>query len=239
MRPARDETASRALQIRAGWPRRRPPARRTAKARERLRIPRRPNLRAARPGGRARSPGRRGIQTRESLMQHRSGVALSWLTSVWLLGCGGGAGPSDGNGPTLFFPAVGVTLGDATEPASTVVADVDQDGRPDVVTVERGRAAFAVLLGDGTGGVAGTLVQPLGVGVDAAALVVALLDADGRPDVAIADAAGEAVLVFRGTGGGTFSPIFTAPLRPGSGASAIVAADLDADGAVDLAVADK
>jgi hypothetical protein len=172
-------------------------------------------------------------------MQDRSGVATAWLTSVCLLGCGGGGGAPPGDRPVLFRPATHVLLGAASDPGATAIADLDRDGRLDLVVAERGFASLAVLLGQGDGTFPGPLVFPLGSGFDPAAFVVALLDADGAPDVAVVDAEGDAVAVLRGAGGGSLALVGSFPLVPGSEPSAVVAADLDEDGALDLAVADR
>jgi hypothetical protein len=117
--------------------------------------------------------------------------------------------------------------------------DVDRDGRLDCVTVLAGAGSIAVLLGRGDGTFSGAILQALPADADPSALVVALLDADGVPDLAVTDATADAVHLFRGFAGGTFSFLESYALDAGSEPSAVVAADLDADGRTDLAVADR
>jgi hypothetical protein len=83
--------------------------------------------------------------------------------------------------------------------------------------------------------------RPVGILVGTAptapsALVIADVNRDGVPDLAVADFRGNRVAVLAGAGGGRFRPALTMPAGPGP--TALAAADLTGDGRRDLAVAD-
>ena len=122
--------------------------------------------------------------------------------------------------------------------------DFNSDGRPDVVVLgaDSSSGSLAVLLGDGTGGlaVAGSVI-PVGVGSGPpGGLAAADFDSDGKPDVVVVGApsgsGGGYGSVLLGDGNGGFTP--TSPsLTIGEGPSpSVVTADFNADGRRDLAV---
>jgi hypothetical protein len=129
-------------------------------------------------------------------------------------------------GDGTFAPRTDVTTGGA--PNSVTLADVDGDGRLDLVSANpRARRArgVTVLLGRGDG-----TFRPkhdYAVGVHGSRVVAADLNGDARPDLALSDGRDLAVLLNRGAG--TFEP----PLSFGYG-NAVAAADFNLDGRVDL-----
>lgn len=87
-----------------------------------------------------------------------------------------------------------------------LAADVDGNGWPDVVRVDWGTEAVQVALGLGGGSFAPTVPSPLGPTSSLLAAVVADLDGDGFPDVAVADRYEDRVGVMLGHGDGSFEP---------------------------------
>ena len=75
------------------------------------------------------------------------------------------------------------------------------------------------------------------MGIDPSGLVVADFNGDGRPDLAVADAGSDDVMVLLGLGDGTFSSPIVLPV--GESPHAIVAGDFLHDGITDIAVADE
>jgi hypothetical protein len=120
------------------------------------------------------------------------------------------------------------------------VADLDDDGDPDVAFTHRGEGAsirVGLLLNDGAGGLAGAgdfatrLVDEAG----RSAITAGDLDGDSDLDLAVAEGLGSRVEVLRNDGAGAFQPgdLVATGLFP----EAILAVDLDADGALELVTA--
>ncbi|HEX7839816.1 MAG TPA: VCBS repeat-containing protein [Kofleriaceae bacterium] len=121
-------------------------------------------------------------------------------------------------------------------PSFAVPADVNHDGKLDIVTlnnnVTSGTATLSVLLGNGDGTFQPKIDQMLDR--TSTALATADLDKDGNPDLLVAAGGGGGVEVLLGNGDGTFR---TGGDAPTSGTPRqIFAIDLDGDGTLDLAV---
>ena len=139
--------------------------------------------------------------------------------------------PGDGRG--------NFTLGSQTplqSPFLQAVADVNSDGRADVVltTAEPGGSSMRLLLGDGAGALSQSGAFPVSASWVGPA-VVGDLDADGRPDVLAGGPAGATVLEFLpGDGSGGLRPAVDAGNRVLS-VEAMALADFNEDGHVDVA----
>ena len=105
-----------------------------------------------------------------------------------------------GNG--TFAPPVAVSIGPA--PRHAALADMDGDGRLDVVVAGSDAAAaagwVAVLIGDGTGQVGAA--SSFAVGSGPGSIVVLDSDADGRLDVAVSDPGTNGIILLDGDGSG-------------------------------------
>jgi hypothetical protein len=111
-----------------------------------------------------------------------------------------------------------------------VVADVDRDGRLDVVTADYDGDDVSIVLAPFVPAMSVTTPQ------DAQAAVVVDLNGDGKLDLAVADGLGGEVSVLLGDGNAMFQPHrdFTATEQP----LAIVTGDFDHDGKPDIATLD-
>ena len=153
----------------------------------------------------------------------------------------------DGVPSSAVSPAVSVFVGAGTDtfknpvnyrtgggPAfgrNIAVADFNQDGIPDIVTVNLNPNGISVFLGKGDG-----TFQPamtFSTTVSLASVAVADFNGDGKPDLALTGGSTSPtpLLVMLGNGDGTFQ----APTSNPGGSSFVVAGDFNGDGRVDLA----
>jgi len=142
-------------------------------------------------------------------------------------GFGGDVAVFLGTGGGLFGP--GLVLGAMTYPADVTTADVDRDGRPDILV--GGREDLSLFRGRGDGTFDGKKTLASG---EFTSVAVGDLDTDGIPDVAAtAIFFHHQLRVLRGAGDGTFKPElhFAAGPRPFS----LALGDLDRDGRLDAA----
>lgn len=112
-------------------------------------------------------------------------------------------------------------------------ADLDADGRDEVLFVDAENDAVAVLRAFTP---AGPEISWLPVGDNPLDVVAADLDDDGMLDLAVASANADAIELLRGEGRSVFSPWATIPT--GASPRSVAVADLDDDGDLDLVSAD-
>jgi hypothetical protein len=143
-----------------------------------------------------------------------------------------------GNGDGTFRPAVEYCSGGST-PLSVAFADVNDDGKPDLVVANAGSNNVGVLIGNGDG----TFLHAVSYGSGWPGpihVVVADVNGDRRPDLVTADfnTIPSSVSVLLGNGNGTFQP---AVISASGGYYAIwvAIADVNGDGFPDLLVANE
>lgn len=139
-------------------------------------------------------------------------------------------------GPAGAF-AMPTRFGVGREPANLVVADVNGDGRPDLVVANAQDQTVSVRLADparpGFFQPAIVLATPGRTPLDVA---VGDLDGDGKADIVVAASGANNVMVFlQGSTPGTFLAPVMFPV--GGDPQAVTVADLDGDGKLDIAVA--
>jgi Bacterial Ig-like domain (group 3)/FG-GAP-like repeat len=154
--------------------------------------------------------------------------------------CNGVVGVRLGNGDGTFQPVVTYDSG-GYEAQSVAVADVNGDGKPDLVVANvcadsncTSGGVVGVLLGNGDGTFQAAISYDSG-GLVAESVAVADVNGDGKPDLLVANGNGSVgILLGNGDGG------FQAAVTYGSGgasASSLAVTDVSGDGKLDLVVA--
>ena len=144
-----------------------------------------------------------------------------------------------GNGDGSFQAAINTPVSQLA--GGIAAGDLNGDGNPDVV-VGSSAGVFprnvTVLLGNGKGTFAGPLSFSTG-GSGEGQIALADLNGDGKLDIAIVNQSDNTISVLPGNGDGTFQ---TAKITPALAADtflgALIAADLNGDGKMDLAIPD-
>jgi hypothetical protein len=147
----------------------------------------------------------------------------------------------DGEGGFAAGPPVAIGVPHGT--TRLALADLNGDGRRDLIVANSESRALSVRLGlgDGRFGVASTV--PAGNGPSA--LAVADLNRDGRLDLAIGTQASGAgkyqprLAIMLGNGAGGFRRAAGSPMAVPGAPSSVRVADLNADGRLDVAVANS
>jgi hypothetical protein len=161
-------------------------------------------------------------------------------------GLGGGAPPTGAGGSTVTTDAgLGgdsctgtLVLGAAPLPATgkgpngVAMADLNRDGKLDLVTVNDDEDTVSVFLGTGDG----RFLAKVDYAVGSRPNVLALgdLDGDGTPDVVVVNTASKSVSVLLGASRGKLAA--AVDYATGSGPWALALADLNGDGKLDVAV---
>ena len=116
------------------------------------------------------------------------------------------------------------------EPWFAAIADLNSDGRPDILATHHEINALTVMTGDGRGGFNEANGSPFDFGASFFRVVIADVDHDGRTDVV--GTSGDSIRVLLGDGRGAFKQAASIPVGPG--AWRMAAADLNSDGTVDI-----
>ncbi len=116
-------------------------------------------------------------------------------------------------------------------PNSVVIADLNNDNKPDIVSANFGANTVTVALGDGAGGFGPSQTYPSGFG--AISIATGDFNGDAKLDLAVANWFDHQVAVSPGVGDGSFgSPLL---INVGSGPTQVVAVDFNLDGKLDFA----
>jgi type II secretory pathway component GspD/PulD (secretin) len=127
-----------------------------------------------------------------------------------------------------------VTVATGNGPAGIAAADFNNDGHPDLAVTNQTDGTVSIILGNGNGTFIAQTAYTTGAGP------VGILTAaftGTNPDLAVADETANNVDILIGNGDGTFTaPI---PLPTGNSPVSVAAADLNADGSIDLVSANN
>ena len=150
-------------------------------------------------------------------------VALPSLNAVRIL-------PGQGGGS--YSAAVFTDLPVGKSPAGLAMADLNSDGNPDLVVVNRMDNTLGVLLGQAGGSFASALSYD--VGTEPMQVALSDLDGDDRLDAVVSNSGSATVSILRGQTGGGFAASDTVPV--GMQPQAVVITDIDSDGQKDILV---
>jgi len=148
-----------------------------------------------------------------------------------------------GNGNGTFSPSSAVFANSLGAPISAIeAADFNADGNLDLAITNEFSGQSPVVLGYGRG--AFSAAGDLYTGIFPIGVAVGDFNADGRLDAIVASGGttaypGSGVTVSLGNGDGTFTLANGSPISLGKNLTAIMTADFNSDGKLDLAVTDS
>ncbi len=128
-----------------------------------------------------------------------------------------------------------VQYGPFDDASAAVSADLNRDGRPDLIVANTGSGTISVLLGNGNG----TFQPPTNYpsGTYAGSLAIGDFNRDGNLDVAASNSGNNNVRVFYGNGTGGLAPGGLIPV--GASPRVVRAGDFNRDGKLDLVTANS
>ncbi len=123
-----------------------------------------------------------------------------------------------------------------SEPFTVVTADINGDGKLDLIAANFLSNNLTVVLGNGSGGFTATTGSPVAAGTNPFGIVAADLNGDGKIDLAVSNAGSNNVTVLLGNGTGALTAVTGSPFSAGSNPLAMALGDFNGDGYPDLAV---
>lgn len=116
------------------------------------------------------------------------------------------------------------------------VADINADGKPDIITGVFGQ--ILILLGNGDGTFAPAVAYSLGTNTNPVGILVVDVSGDGQPDIVVADHYTNSVRILLGNQNGTFGSVVAYTAGTSSYIGGLVVADVNADGQLDVLTID-
>jgi hypothetical protein len=138
--------------------------------------------------------------------------------------------------------APGSPIAAGGQPSGVIAADVDGDGKPDLLAAIGARSAVSILLGDGHGGFSPAPGSPLVTATALHLVAAGHIDRDGALDLVATGHDSHGVFVWLGDGTGKFRSAPGSPYPALAGGKphnhGLGVADLDRDGMLDVVTTD-
>jgi hypothetical protein len=141
-----------------------------------------------------------------------------------------------GYGNGNFSVMMTFSTGVGSAPYSLTVADINKDGRLDIVVANSGTDNIGILLGYGNGSFASTMTSSNGYGSKPCYVAVADFNDDDRLDIVVINVATNNIGIIYGYGNGSFAAMVIYLTRDGYYLNAVTVGDFNNDGKVDIAV---
>jgi hypothetical protein len=138
-----------------------------------------------------------------------------------------------------FAQEDGSPIATGAQASSVAVADFNADGRPDLAVTNQNALNVTILLRQPGGGFAEEAGSPVAVGTYPHEVAIADFDQINGPDLAVTNQSSNDVTILLRQPGGGFAEEAGSPIAVGTTPLGIAAADFDADGDPDLAVANS